>query len=1114
MARAAWQSLPVACTIFRGRRTRYICFAAIGVTKHRVAARLVAALMVSGCTTGPSTTVPDTLAVGFAEPPAAAKPRTWWHWMNGNITAEGAKRDLEWMHRSGIGGVQVFEGSLGTPRSVEKPLIWMSPEWKDAMRQSVSTAQTLGLEFTIASSPGWSASGAPFVVPDDAMKKLVWSQVDVQGNAAIRLPRPPDVAGPFQDIAAEGVLQHYYRDVAVLAFPLPAALVPLTTITSQTGSLDTSKLQDGRFDTAVGLPFSTADNTATLSFSFAQPTTIASVVIGLDAPHGFGAPPAPIAVVEVSDDGKAFREVARLTHNPSNVLSASFVSVTVRAARIRLIAQTGGAPPIAPGVAPLPSPPPISAARVTEANFERAVTVNHWPEKGGFAAALDYSAIATASSAGADAIPAGSVKDLTNRLTDAGELNWTPPPGRWRVLRFGYSLTGKHNGPAPEEATGLEVDKLDAAAVSRYADHYLALYANTAGQGRIGGLLSDSIEAGNQNWTPGMIAAFRRLRGYDPTPWLPTLTGIVIGDTVASDKFLWDYRRTISDLLTESHYAVLARKAHDRGMTYYAEALEDHRPVLGDDLAIRAQADVPMGAMWWSPAGVPPRTTLVADIQGAASVANIYGKPFVAAESLTAFGHPFALAPRDLKSTVDLEFALGVNRVVIHTSPHQPLDAAPGFALSPWLGQNFSRLETWADMAGGWTRYIARSSWLLQQGRHAADIAYFIGEERPVTALYGDVSFDRLPTGYGYDFVGPDGLANALSVEPGGTLLSRGGVRYRLLVLGGDSKQLTLNTLKRIETLVNQGATVVGTRPESSPSLSDDPLVWNATANRIWNTHKIFTTVPQAIAGLNLTPDWSIARGNTADVAVQHRTTADADIWFIANRTAAAVSVAMSFRTEDRIPEFWDAVTGRREPAPFHKEGSRVVVPLDLENSGSTFIVFRTPSNQNRYIPRPKRTKQLQALNTAWTLTFGGKASLSVSQLKSWTYFADPAVRYFSGVGVYTRNISVEKSWLKTKKRIFLDLGDVGAVAQVSVDGKAIGDVWTKPYRIELTGKIHTGLNILQVKVANSWMNRLIGDQQTGTDKVTTTYGPSYTKNAPLVASGLLGPVAIYAEEQ
>lgn len=1089
---------------------------------------LAFAIVLSGCAASPTRSGHDPMVAGFERPPQEARPRIWWHWLNGNISVDGAKRDLEWMHRVGIGGVQVFEGALDTPRVVERPLVWMTPEWREALRGSVETAAKLGLEVQIASSPGWSITGAPFVAPDDAMKKLVWSRLEVTGGASdIHLPALPRSPGPFQDVemyAAPGTPAEAH-DVAVLAFPASEpAPIPVRISTGVGSMASIASLGDGRFGDTLDLPFDPATAEAQLRFDFGKPVKLSTVTIGLIAVVGFGAPPAPDAVVEVSEDGSRYREVARLPHSRAQARAATFDPVGVRYARIRLIGQPGaaGSPPVGPGVVGRPAGPAPSVYRVSEARFGDVGQVHRWIEKAGFAAASDYYALPTPASADVSAVEPQAVVDLTGRLRADGSLDWTPPPGRWAILRMGYTLTGKRNNPAPAEATGLEVDKLDPEAVGRYIDRYLDLYRDAVGPELLGstginGVLSDSIESGNQNWTPRMKEAFQRLRGYDPTPWLPVLTGVVVGSAEESDRFLYDYRATISDLLTEAHYGVIAAKLHARGMRYYSEALEDGRPQLGDDLSIRAQADVPMGAMWWAPAGSPPRTTLIADVQGAASVASIYGKRYVGAESLTAYGKPWGFAPADLKATADLEFALGINRIIIHTSAHQPFESRrPGFALATLLGQYLTRNETWADMAPAFLDYLARSSWLMQQGTHAADIAYFIGEEAPVTGLYRDKPFDALPSGYGFDFVGPHGLENAISVDGEGRLLSEGGVRYRLLVLGGTSTKMTRRTLDRLIALVESGATVVGARPEGSPSLADDPEAWSVAADRLWGPGsrgslgkgQIFTELGDALSALKLDKDWRIAGGADAStLAVRHRTAAEAEIWFVSNRGAEAFNDTLSFRIAGRKPEFWDAVSGERSDAPFRVENGRTLVPVALGTSGSTFIVFREPTNATAYVPPPAEESELARLDAGWTLTLGEREVAGA--LASWTELPDPEDRYFSGVGIYRRTIKIPKNWIEGSRHIRLDLGTIGDVAEIRINGTVAGTVWTAPYALDVRPLLRPGQNRVEVHVANLWVNRLIGDAQPGAAKRAEVYGPTYRADAPLRPSGLLGPVRI-----
>jgi hypothetical protein len=1050
--------------------------------------------------------------------------------MNGNVTAEGARLDLEWMKRVGIGGVQVFEGDLSTPQLVPERLAWMSPGWKAALRESVATAARLGLDFGIATSPGWSISGAPFVTPQNAMKKLVWSETPVEGGRTFdgALLSPPSVSGPFQDVPGADHGASFYRDVLVLAVPdTGRVLTPRNMVSSAGKAHDAHLLLDGAFGPVDRLPYGKEAPEAWVRQEFDKPVTVRSVTVGLPGASGFGAPPVPEAVLEASDDGVEFRPVVALPATRAQVRVAAFAPVTARYFRIRLrlaaadAALPGSASAI-PGLVPLPAAAAATTFDLSEFALTQDGKVDHAAEKAGFAALDDYYAVPTAAQSVARPVPREGIIDVTRYMDEAGRLHWRAPKGQWKILRFGYSLTGHRNAPAPAEATGLEVDKLDPAAVRAYAETYLGLYRDAIGPDvaakGLTGLLSDSIEAGAQNWTPAMIAEFRRLRGYDPVPWFPALAGIVVESAERTDRFLWDYRRTVSDLLTRGHYAVLAAVAREQGLTYYSEALEDHRPQLGDDLAMRAKADVPMGAIWTTPGGQGPRQTFVADLQGAASVAHVHGKPLVAAETFTAFGSPWGFAPRDLKATADMAFALGVNRIMIHTSPHQPLTSLkPGMSMAPLLGQYFSRNETWAEMAKGWTDYLARSSFLLQQGRPVADIAYFAGEEAPITGLYGERPVD-VPIGRGFDFIDVDTLLSGASVGADGAIVTRGGARYPLLLLGGSIRFMTLAMLRRVRDLVDQGAAVVGTKPVGSPSLADDAGAFAALADDLWQRppesgRHLYPTIDAAFAARHVSPDWMASGMDGAKLGVLHRRLDDGHIWFVSNQSGTQARGELSLRVAGLEPELWFADTGTVRPADYRMEGDRTIVSLTMNADDAVFIVMRRPSQASRRTAPPSTEREIARLDTGWNLSLG-QVRDGPAALTSWTQAASPDVRYVSGTGTYRRTVTVPSQWLAGKGRLLLDLGNVGEVAAVRVNGTDVGTAWKAPYRVDVTRALRKGRNRVEVDVANLWVNRLIGDAQPGATRRTVTNGPSYTADARLRPSGLLGPVRLIAADE
>jgi len=722
-------------------------------------------------------------------------------------------------------------------------------------------------------------------------------------------------------------------------------------------------------------------------------------------------------------------------------------------------------------------------------------------------------------------IAPAQVIDLSDRMRPDGSLDWTPPNGHWRIVRLGYSLTGKVNHPATFEATGLEVDKYDRRAVRAYLEHYLGMYRDVVGpelMGRRGvqALLTDSIEFGASNWTPGLLDHFKRLRGYDAKPFLPALTGAIVGSRQQTEAFLYDFRRTLGDLLASEHYGVVAEVAHEHGLKVYGESLEGTRVALGDDMQLRKYADYPMAALWTFARDRFAKPSYLADMKGAASTAHFYGKTAVAAESLTSALTPWGHAPSDLRRIVDLEFASGINRPVIHTSVHQPLDdKQPGLSLS-FFGQYFNRHETWAEMARSWVDYIARNSFLLQQGRDVADVAYFHGEDAPLTQVFPDV-----PTRYAYDFVNSDMLLNGLQVK-GSEFTSPGGARYRVLYLGGSSARMTLPVLRRLAAFAEAGATIVGEAPKESPAYNENGDEYRALVKRLWSGNastevgkgRVIASrdVEASLASLGVEPDLSLVNGAPdSQVLFVHRRLDDADIYFVNNRQNRPETFEGRFRVQGRTPELWRADTGSVEPLSYRTAGGVTVVSLEMDAEDSFFVVFRKPAAADSAQVQKPRSTPVLTIEGPWDVAFqpgrGAPAGTQLSALSSLSEQADPGIKYFSGVATYAKRISLPKG-VKPGQQLTLDLGQVGDVAEVLVNGRSAGTAWHAPYQVAIGHLLRAGSNDIEVRVANLWVNRLIGDAQSDAKKITFVTIGTYRADAPLRPSGLMGPVRLLAD--
>jgi hypothetical protein len=984
----------------------------------------------------------DPLESGFATPPADARPLVWWHWINGNVSKAGIEADLADMKRVGIAGAQMFDASIYLPPG---PMRYGTEAWHEHVQHAIRTAARLGLEFHAMNTPGWSASGGPWIAPERSMKKLVWSETPADGGAArpVVLARPTIPPLKFRT-PPRVPQQNFYRDVAVLAVP--------------------------------------ADATR-----------------------------------RTADWNK----------------------------KIKLEEKSLTALPLA----------------------------------------LDP----------AGCIPRGQVLDVTASFDPATDtIRAALPPGRWTILRFGFTSTGSTNHPAAPEGHGLEVDKMDPDAVSMYFDHALGRMLREAGPlaGKtFRAILFDSFEGGPQNWTDTFPAQFRALKGYDLMPLLPALTGRMIECETFTECVLRDFRGAVEELIARNYFGTMRRRAHEHGLITYAEAQGGPlNPVLCAE-----HVDVPMNEFW-----MPEATPRIPRIKLVASVANVLGRPMVAAESFTATPENgrWQNTPARLKVAGDTAWTAGINRFILHHYTHQPTDDGPGFGLGRY-GTNFGRLNSWWALAPGWVEYVARGQFLLQQGRTVADIAFLQNEDHGYAY---PAKMVVAPPGYDFDIVYPRHLA-AMTWRDGALRLP-GGAAYRVLVLP-ENWAADLPTLRRLRDWVRAGAAIIGSPPVAPAGVKDFEArtEYQAVSSAAGLTRRAGATLEETLREIGLAPDvrWVSAGTNPAPPRRQsdgtsaseeegatvtavtfrsiHRRTAAADIYFVFNHSDQPAVGDATFRVAGRRPEFWDAVAGTQADAPVFRPGTAsTTVPLHLEPHGSMFVVFRRPLPK-RWIessaprletyggrllaPAAEGTVQLRAsdgkamivaapaviapvaIAGPWRVAFesgrGAPPEIALARLQSWTEHPDPGVKFFSGVATYRTGFSTPTAPAAGVIAL-LDLGGVADLAEVRVNGAPAGILWQPPFRVDVTRLLRPGENVLEVRVANRWINRIIGDegvptdlkyQKPGTNKFTDgkleqlppwlydrsriaekrrvsfTTWKHYTADSPLVPAGLLGPVRL-----
>ncbi len=1074
----------------------------------------------------------DSLEQGFRNPPDSAKPRTWWHWTGGNITKEGITKDLEWMKRVGIAGMHLADVSYGSGQIIENKIDFASPQWHDAVRHAASEAERLGLEMTIFSSAGWSLTGGPWVRPEQAMKKLVWSETVVEGPQSFNgtLPQPPSNNGPIRNLQRGGRGTEsdpaYYGDSKVIAFRTPAAETNMAElkpkVTANGSIIDAAALLDDDLNSAVTIPPPESGDPAVLQFEFDEPFTARAITI---AGHGG----IPVGRVLASDDGTNFRTLVTLPgtqlYRQGRVRTFAFAQTTAKFYRIEFT----GAPL---GPAETMSQEPVKPAReyvLTEAILHSEPRVHRWEEKAGFSFLFEYESVPTPQVPPETAISSSDIIDLTSKMGPDGKLQWDVPAGKWTILRMGCSLTGAKNRPATAAGLGYEVDKLSSKHMESYFHGYFDSIAKSLGPlfGKsLQYVMMDSYEAGMQNWTDEMISEFQKRRGYDPTPYLPVLTGRVIESAEVSDRFGWDFRRTLADMFADNHYGALTKLLEQHGVGTYAEAAGVSLEIPEDTLLNKSKVTIPMGEFWVR--DLHPTLMYYQDVRGAASAAHVYGKNLVAAESFTGGGYE---APYTLKKVTDYWIAQGINRLVFHTSAHQPLDTKPGNTM---VGTHIHRNITWAEQAGPFMDYLTRISYMLQQGRFVADLAYLLNEGAPSTMpIWGRGLAPEPPEGHDYDYVNSDVLINRMSVSADGRLVLPNGMSYSLLVLP-QVDCMTVPVLRKLHELVKAGATIVGPRPVKSPSLTGYPNADKeilALASDLWGdldgisrTKHLFgkgmvvwgLPLEDVLSSLNVPRDIDYSRPLDAEIVWIHRRTDNADIYFVANRTDSPQDIDVRFRISGKEAEIWHPDTGQIEPARYSIVDNLTTVDLNLIQRESVFVVFRrAASSPSRSLPQETKTT-LATLSGPWDISFppdlGAPEKIQLNELQSWTLNTDDGVKYFSGTATYTKSFQAPQSWFQNRAKLILDLGTVGDIAEVSVNGKLLGTLWKPPYTVNITGILKPEANDIEIKVTNQWMNRIIGDSSASQDdKVFPANRPMrfFRGTPPLAESGLLGPVTV-----
>ena len=1030
----------------------------------------------------------------FMTPNKVNYPETWFHYIGGNVSHEGISADLEAIASAGISGVQLFHGQFGGQwPATSDDIQCMSENWEAAVKHTAEECKRLGLRFTMQNCPGWAMSGGPWVKPENAMRTIVHSRIDVKGKSIqLQLAVPKPSQEKWRD----------YRDIVVLAFPTPEgdSGKPLEWVQVKgNGNFPWRELMEGK-KTYVGFPPAKNGEPHWVEVKFKSPTTIRAI---------------------------EFPGVQSLNHSMSFQPNIHVTAYALRTDGSKHIIVNADLPPSSwqdhhPITIACPEVKDAIACRVEISNkygmsmnsikFWSAARKNSWESEAAWnLRAFERTADDLIQSSNAY-LTTNRILDITQHMTSDGMLSWEVPTDEtWTILRIGHINEGRKNSPAPPAGTGWECDKLSTEGPEAHFAGYIGHLANgTLQGGMLNGMLLDSWECYSQTWTAKMESEFYERTGYNLRTWLPAIFGYVIENPETTSRFLLDWRRTINDLFANNFYRRMAELGHEQGLTVvYETAAGD--VFNADIMEYFKHADFPM-CEFWHPFSIGYVGSLnFKPIKPTASAARMYGKPRVAAESFTAFDLHWNEHFEFLKEYADYHFIEGVTHNVFHTYTHNPQInfLPPGTSMGSKIGTPFLRGQTWWPYMKEFTTYLARCSYLLERGQSVSDVLWYLGDE---ISHKPDQEYP-FPAGYKYDYCNPDVLMNRLSVK-NGLVVTPEGLSYRFIWIP-ENKRMLPETLERLHALMEQGATVAANAPQRIATLvggEETQARFDKNVEAIWGkaTDGSITiigkgrllsgvSIEKAIELLGIQPDVQ------GEVRWLHRQVQGADWYFITPKKQQAFNGKVKFLAKGAA-ELWNPVTGEITPLNVERQGEYASVKLDMPKAGSCFIVFRQDKQQKQ--AEKVAYNHTQPVNGQWSLQFpegwGAPTSLEVETLAPWCELPmSDEGKAFSGSVMYSTTFD----WQNENKQVMLDLGKVSMIAEVFINDQKVRTLWCTPYFLDISKYVKQGKNKLQVKVTSTWFNRLAFDASLpeANRKTWTIEGPK--AGSKLKEYGLLGPV-------
>ncbi len=710
------------------------------------------------------------------------------------------------------------------------------------------------------------------------------------------------------------------------------------------------------------------------------------------------------------------------------------------------------------------------------------------------------------------------IVDLGNQIKD-GKISWKiPESGNWCILQISYTVLKERD---------YDVDILDKNAVSAHYNRFLSEFKKRFPQAlgkTVSHFYNVSWEGSVPTWSHGFEEFFLKDRGYDICKWLPALCGFKISSDDEHARFITDFRRARNNCFRENFYNTIGELAHRDGIKWHSESGGPwvRKPqVFGeaDQLSFLGLNDMPQGEFWIDFDYDDPRKVGRYLIRSIASAARIYGKEFVAQESFTHMQGHWSMYPSLLKFFGDKSFVLGANFLILHTFTSSPEKyGLPG--VEYFAGTHFNRNVTWHKQSAEFMKYIARCQYMLRYGRAQSDFCLYEGDV-PYEGWYGQNYWDGkiyiMPQKSAdkfyplkFDTINTEMLLSGAKVENGALKLSSG-MSYKALYIDLLSDKVSPAALKKILEFKNAGLPVFcasNNKPRSCAGLGEDPCATAELADQLWDGSDF-----GKYAEKNLIPscegdfEYIVRRG-------------DNDVFFLTGEGRKKVVLDAK-----GIPELWNAVDGSRSaPENWRRlADGRTEIEISLPKHGSIFVVFVDNSNASPPLTIPKNSMEISG---PWNVSFqagrGAPDKITIDTLEDLSKHDNFGVRHFSGEAVYTNIFKLDLR----PNRAELVLSEVNNLAEVYINGQKAAVLWTYPFKCDIAKYLKLGENHMEIKVINTWRNRLIGDCHMPPEKK-ITMGNVRTRNCkrskqsifsgycmddPLHPSGLVGKVKLFYE--